>query len=70
MIMPATKEYLNKIDTRYKTETLSILNEMPHEINYVDFNDEEMFDIEDFEDYDHLNTAGAIKLSKMIAEMV
>ena len=43
---------------------------MPHEINYVDFNDEEMFDIEDFEDYDHLNTAGAIKLSKMIAEMV
>ncbi len=68
--MPASKEYLSKIDPRYKTETLSILNGMPHEINYVDFNDEDMFDIADFEDYDHLNTTGAIKLSKIISEIV
>lgn len=72
VVPPATKFYRKYCepglrDTFYEMmETLQLSSKF----TFLDLFDNPDFDVGDFQDYDHLNDAGAAKLSKMVAKML
>ncbi len=70
MIMPFSREYIRHINPEYKKIVYEILNALPFEVNFIDFNDEQIVDIEDFLDQDHLTTDGSKKFSRILNEVL
>ena len=68
VIMPHTEEYIDYIDSNFKTEIYDVLNELPYEVEVIDFTEyTTYFTAEDFYDSDHLNRTGAEKVSHILA---
>lgn len=69
VVTPFTKEYNNFVNPEMKNSLLNMLNELPQEIDFVDFNESDLFDKTDFMDTDHLNEKGAKKVSEILINM-
>jgi len=63
---PSTRFYQKYLLKEYKESYISALNSIDGEIQFIDFNDLDMFDDKDFLDMDHLEKSGAIKVSEFI----
>ena len=70
VIPPFTPYYRENLDSRYQTELLEALDQMPVPVEYYDLNETELFKEEDFFDSDHLNDLGARKLTMLIKQMI
>lgn len=69
VVTPFTEEYNRFICPEMKRDLLKMLDELPHNVDFVDFNDCDLFDESDFMDTDHLNLKGAKKVSQMLINM-
>lgn len=68
VITPFTPEYNQFVLPQMKAGVEELVESVPEEVYYVDFNQlEELFDPADFMDTDHLSAAGAQKASAMLA---
>lgn len=69
VITPFTPEYNQFILPQLRAGVEELLESVPEDIDYVDFNQiEGIFEPADFMDTDHLSEAGAQKMSAMLAE--
>lgn len=68
-IPPFSQAYNRHIDSECKEAILGILEKIPGEVHFVDFNESDYFDDKDFVDTDHLSLEGAIKFSYLMNEM-
>lgn len=70
-ILPVSKEYLKYIDSTYREELLSVLDEVSCGINldFIDLNDTDFFGADELLDCDHLNSKGAIKATMLMNEV-
>lgn len=69
--MPASKQYLKYLTPEYKNIFYSVLEEIDGTVHLLDLMDDSSFDNNlDFNDTDHLNDAGAIKLSRTISSIL
>ena len=66
LYLPFSEEYRKYIMKEYKEITLKILNKMPYHIEYLDLNETDIFETQDFLDADHLNQKGAIKATNLL----
>lgn len=66
VVFPFTNYYNGFIDSEYKSELYDVLNKIEHSIEFLDMNELDWFDAEDFVDADHLNYKGAIKSSRIL----
>ena len=70
VITPFSAEYNRFILPEMKAGVLELLDAVPEDIHYVDFNQAgELFDPTDFMDTDHLSAKGAEKVSTILVEM-
>lgn len=70
VITPFSPEYNRFILPEMKAGVLELLDAVPEDVHYVDFNQAlELFDPGDFMDTDHLSEQGAEKVSSILAEM-
>lgn len=70
VITPFSTEYNRYILPEMKAGMLGLLDSVPEDIHYVDFNQTEgLFGSTDFMDTDHLNASGAEKVSSILSEM-
>lgn len=68
VITPFTPEYNQFVLPQMKAGVEELVESVPEEVYYVDFNQlEGLFDPTDFMDTDHLSAAGALKVSMMLA---
>jgi hypothetical protein len=66
MAFPSTRFYKKYLLKDYKESYMSALNSIDGDIQFIDFNDLDIFDDKDFVDMDHLDKSGAIKISEFI----
>ena len=70
IIPPVIQEYYDGIRPEMKQALLQMVDAVPEDVDYVDFNDTTgIFTTEDFADPNHLNPKGAEKMSTILAEM-
>lgn len=69
LILPFTKEYMAFIRKEYKEILLHSLEPLPYRIDFLDMNDLDIFDEEDFVDADHLSDCGALKATHIINDI-
>ena len=70
VIPPFTEEYNRSILKAMKDSVPEMLDSVPEEVHYVDFNEApDLFEPADFMDADHLSAAGAEKMSAILADM-
>lgn len=69
VVMPFVKQYLKEIKPIQKEMFLELLNAPQEDIHYIDFNDADCFDDNDFMDADHVNENGARKVSTILMDM-
>lgn len=70
VITPFSEEYNRFVLPEMKMGVLELLDAVPEDIHYVDFNQAlELFASEDFMDTDHLSETGAEKVSRILVEM-
>ena len=70
VITPFTDEYNHYVRQELKEGVLELLDAVPEDIHFVDFNQaSDMFDASDFMDTDHLSESGAKKISGILTEM-
>lgn len=70
VIPPFTKWYNRSVFKELKEGVLELLDSVPEDIHYVDFNEAgDIFEPADFMDTDHLSAGGAKKMSAILAEM-
>ncbi len=70
MVTPFTPEYNCYVLQDMKDGLLEMVDSVPENIHYVNFNDApELFTPVDFMDTDHLSELGAKKVSEMLSEM-
>ncbi|MCX4266844.1 MAG: hypothetical protein OSJ64_08635, partial [Firmicutes bacterium] len=63
-------EYNRFVLPEMKAGVLELLDAVPQDIHYVDFNQAlDLFDAADFMDTDHLSARGAEKMSAILTEM-
>jgi len=70
VIMPFAEEYIKYIDMNYKKILLEQLAALPYEVEFVDLNDANCFDVCDFIDSDHLSDIGAKKVTTILGEYI
>ena len=72
LIPPVTKFYAKHSAPELRESLHEMLEPVikSHALTFVDLFDSPDFDLEDFQDYDHLNDAGAVKLSKLVAGII
>ncbi|MCL2125561.1 MAG: hypothetical protein FWH33_06190 [Oscillospiraceae bacterium] len=72
LIPPVTKFYRQFSSPELRTSLYEHLDKMPPDSNlsFHDLFNSADFDVNDFQDYDHLNTQGADKLSRCVADLV
>ena len=73
ILIPPTTKFYRKFSAPELRESLyeqldPIKRE--HDLEFLDLFDSPGFDVNDFQDYDHLNNQGADKLSKIVAGLV
>ena len=69
VVMPFAPEYNQFILPELYAGTVDLLESVPEDIEFVDFNQiEGIFELTDFMDTDHLNEAGAEKVSSILAD--
>lgn len=66
VVTPATPYYSNELSPKYKKDFYNILNNIEGIIHLIDLSDSDAFLDIDFNDTDHLNKEGAIKLSTIL----
>lgn len=66
LILPYSKEYLKYIDPEYKTIILNYLEELPYNVHFLDMNEYDFFEPNDFLNTNHLNARGAQKMSNIL----
>lgn len=66
VIFPFTKYYNQYIDPEYKTDIYDALNELEQPVEFLDMNELDGFDDNDFLDADHMNYEGAVKASSLL----
>ena len=66
VIFPFTKYYNQYIDPEYKTDIYDALNGLEQPVEFLDMNELEGFDNDDFLDADHMNYEGAVKASRYL----
>ncbi|MBQ4346918.1 MAG: SGNH/GDSL hydrolase family protein [Firmicutes bacterium] len=69
VITPFTEAYNRYVLPEMKEAVLQMLDNVPEEVHFVDFNDASYFTDADFMDTDHLNENGAKKMSRILAEL-
>ena len=70
VITPFSPEYDRFILPEMKAGVLELLDAVPEDIHYVDFNQaKDLFTPSDFMDTDHLSATGAEKVSRILVEM-
>ena len=70
VITPFSAEYNCFVLPEMKAGVLELLDAVPQDIHYVDFNQAlDLFDAADFMDTDHLSARGAEKMSAILTEM-
>lgn len=69
LILPFTTYYNEYIDKEYKEGIISLLEELPYPVEFLDMNDyPDNFDDTDFLDAEHLNLRGALKATAFLIE--
>lgn len=66
MIPPYVSEYEDGISEKFEEKIIQILDDMPWPVEYVNLNNENIFEDRDFFDYDSLNQIGCGKLGKLL----
>ena len=66
VIPPFSDEYNHFILPAYHEQILNVLEKMPYDIHYIDFNHYKIWSSLDFFDADHLSQQGAIRLSALL----
>lgn len=66
LAFPLTPYYSSKVDEQYKKYFFEALDKLEGEFKFIDFNKYNQFDDSDFNDMDHLNDNGAIKLTNLL----
>lgn len=70
VVTPFTREYNRCVLKMMKDGLLELLDSVPEDVHYVDFNETpDLFGPEDFMDTDHLSASGAKKMSAILADM-
>lgn len=70
VVTPFSPEYNRFVLPEMKEGVLELLDAVPQDVHYVDFNQAaELFAPEDFMDTDHLSEQGAQKVSRILVEM-
>ncbi len=69
IIPPHTKEYTSLIPQELKDSVIELLNSTEEEVDYVDFNQSEMFETADFIDADHLSETGSRKFMELLYQL-
>lgn len=72
LIMPFTTYYNELINKEYKEDILSLLEELPYPVEFLDMNDYlDMFDNNfDFLDDEHLSLQGALRATDLLSEFL
>lgn len=68
VVTPTTPYYSNELSSNYKKDFYNILNNTEGIIHLIDLSDSDAFSDIDFNDTDHLNRDGAIKLSTILLD--
>ena len=68
MIAPASKYYRKYENPEFKDKFYEALQMLPGTVHVIDLHDSEMFQLEDFNDMDHLGDAGAEKMTQVLKE--
>lgn len=66
MAFPSTPFYKKYLLKDYKESYMSALKSINEDIQFIDFNDLDIFNDKDFVDMDHLDKSGAVKISEFI----
>lgn len=69
VITPFSRAYNRYVSKEMKEAVWEMLDAVPQEVHFVDFNDSDLFDDNDFTDTDHLNALGAAKTSGYLTQM-
>ena len=70
MVMPFSSYYNERINPAYKEKIFSTMDQMEQEIHFIDFNEYNLFNDEDFLNSDHLNETGGRKLTSLVNEVM
>lgn len=70
VIMPFSKEYLGYINPDYKKIQLEFFEKCPYQVDYLDLNETELFEVEDFLDHAHVNSRGAQKVTYIVEQLI
>lgn len=72
VVFPSTKYYTKFVNKIYENEFYNIINGLyeKYEIKLVDFTKIDMFEEDDFIDFDHMSESGAIKVTKYINKIL
>lgn len=68
IIPPFTNSYNKYVTKEIKDAVLDMVHSIGHKVDYVDYNETEYFEDDDFVDTDHLNGRGAYKMSKILVD--
>ena len=68
-IPPFTREYNQFVLPQMKEAVLELVDSVPEDVQYVDFNEAPLFEDADFMDTDHMSLQGAQKVSAILADM-
>lgn len=68
VIPPFSPVYNGYVEKELKTSVTEMVDAVPEEVAFVDFNKDSVFENTDFMDTDHLNEQGAEKMSRILAE--
>ena len=66
LILPFSREYSESISPIYLEKILEVLEGMEYAIDYINMNESDCFDTDDFSDADHLNEKGAAKATALM----
>jgi hypothetical protein len=69
---PATSYYYKFFNQEFISRYKSIINELSklYRFKFIDLNDYDIFDEDDFVDFDHLNAAGALKATGILNDLL
>ena len=68
---PHSLNYMELIDSSYIDELISVMEEIPYPLHFIDMNaNPELFTEDDFRDSDHLSEAGAFKATVLIDRLL
>lgn len=61
---------MDYLDGQFKRDCYEVLNQLEGKVHVVDCYGTDIFEESDFNDMDHLNKSGAIKMSNILKEII